>query len=924
MPRITLDSQSLLIDNRRIWLVGAGIDYARVPDPLWADRIAAARQAGFNTIITGCPWLVHEPRRGRYVFTGQGDVRRFVEECVKAGMYVVLKVGPFIGGTYDGGGLPSWMREIEGIALRESNDAYLERAGLFLRKVLSVVSDLQIDAARPGGIIAVQVEQSWQCSNDHAAHAYLGELARHVRENGFAVPILTANNLWAETPDTIETWTGWDALLAHLRQFRAVHSERPRFVSGFDVGQPIVWGAPAPSSKSADDIVHRLAQTLAAGAQPMVTPFHAGSNFGFLGGRLPGRPDGFIASCAGAGAPLGEAGVRGDRYDRVKRLASFATHFGFVFAELEPDYHPVAMAVDRPAEGASKRATASPVSVVPLRGAQGHVVFVFADPASRDQSAHLLLDRGLDVSVHLGDQGVGWYLVDVDLGGRGRLDFANLCPFALVDRSILVMFGPEKSPAVVSLNDSVIETTVPSGAKPRVIRHQDLTLVICSQQQIDATYVDDKRIYIGAAGLDAQGQPIPRAGYSHITVVSASDESETSRVSAPAPKLPPTKLDKWLASPCDAQADGSSPRFATLNGPETLDTCGAPAGYGWYRVLLKSDSAKKRLVCLPDIGNRLHLFVNGELQAIAGPGPGGAGQVLELKLDKGANAVVGLADHTGRFSDGNDFGRRKGWFGHMYEIKPVRTTRGKVIEGEPKNPFAIRKFILGQSDGRMTSDRQASWSFDFRRKNAVVIDVQNVQSPGMFILNDQPLYWYAGALGETCIRFAVDPTKVEQFRRGSNELRFAPDPDYAKGAEEMIAGLSLYEAVENLTEKASWGFARWEPPQERAFHALEKSPRSVKGRPCWWRTTFTARDTALPMWFDTDGLSKGQVFVNGQNVGRYFTATADGKKVGPQTRLYIPEPWVKPGVENEAIIFDEHGFDPSHTRIEYNVEGEFG
>jgi beta-galactosidase len=52
------------------------------------------------------------------------------------------------------------------------------------------------------------------------------------------------------------------------------------------------------------------------------------------------------------------------------------------------------------------------------------------------------------------------------------------------------------------------------------------------------------------------------------------------------------------------------------------------------------------------------------------------------------------------------------------------------------------------------------------------------------------------------------------------------------------------------------------------------------------------------VYFDMSGYSKGIVYVNGHNLGRYWNA-------GPQKRLYCPGPWLKKG-ENEIIVFDLH------------------
>lgn len=78
-------------------------------------------------------------------------------------------------------------------------------------------------------------------------------------------------------------------------------------------------------------------------------------------------------------------------------------------------------------------------------------------------------------------------------------------------------------------------------------------------------------------------------------------------------------------------------------------------------------------------------------------------------------------------------------------------------------------------------------------------------------------------------------------------------------------------------------------------------PRSLPFRntlclgPCFYRGTFNLSrpgDTFL----DTSQLSKGQLWVNGHALGRFW-------KIGPQKTLYVPGPWLKQGA-NEVIIFD--------------------
>ncbi len=49
-------------------------------------------------------------------------------------------------------------------------------------------------------------------------------------------------------------------------------------------------------------------------------------------------------------------------------------------------------------------------------------------------------------------------------------------------------------------------------------------------------------------------------------------------------------------------------------------------------------------------------------------------------------------------------------------------------------------------------------------------------------------------------------------------------------------------------------------------------------------------------YFDLSGYQKGVIWVNGHNLGRYWS-------IGPQQRLYCPAPWLKKG-ENNIVVFE--------------------
>jgi len=55
-------------------LVSAGMEYARVPRALWADRLLRLKRAGFNCIEVYTFWNFHEPHEGQFDFSGDHDL----------------------------------------------------------------------------------------------------------------------------------------------------------------------------------------------------------------------------------------------------------------------------------------------------------------------------------------------------------------------------------------------------------------------------------------------------------------------------------------------------------------------------------------------------------------------------------------------------------------------------------------------------------------------------------------------------------------------------------------------------------------------------------------------------------------------------------------------------------------------------------
>lgn len=489
MPTITNDGRSFLVDGRRVWLVSGRLPYARLPRETWADRIHQAKLAGLNTIETPIFWSRHEPRPGRFDFTGDNDLRHFVDLVGKAGLYCILGLGPYVGAGYDMGGLPPWL---SGLSLRSGNGPFLEASSRFFNAVSDQIKGWQITAPGTGGpIILVQCESHWTCGHDVQAAAYLGELTRYIREAGISVPIVNSNNLWQSIEGQIDGWSGDGPMLGTMRQLASINHGQPRLVIELGLSPRDAWGHEPSSAPDPGHVLRRLCEITAGGGQFNLTTFCSGTNFGFAGGKLNTGIGDFATSTANAGAIIDETGTPTPALQSVRRIATAASRFARVFANLDPTYQPIV---------ADPAGRSGVCSVVHAAGAQGAVAFLFGDDPQgakpQRRTLNLLLNDGSELPASVMSNGVAWCLFDVNVSGRSRLDYANISALGHAGRS-LVLFGPAGAQAIVSVNGSPLEAEVPDGGPPVVLDHEGLTLVILDEAQADATFITDDAVFVG-------------------------------------------------------------------------------------------------------------------------------------------------------------------------------------------------------------------------------------------------------------------------------------------------------------------------------------------------------------------------------------------------------------------------------------------
>lgn len=923
MPTLTYDAQSFLLDGRRLWITGCVLQYTRVPREEWAERIHAAKLCGFNTIVTSAIWQVHEPRPGQYDFESGADLRHFLELCQRAGVYCIVKLGPYVGEDFDAGGLPTWLLRRDEVQLRAANGPFLEACSRYFSALADQIKDLQVTVAgAQNPLLAVQLESAWTCGDETAAEAYLGELARYTREAGFAVPTLNANNLWQGLEGDVDTWVGREQTIATLRQLSSVVTDKPKIISRFELNEPICWGSDGTSDLHPLAIQRRLAEVLAGGGQFVVSPLTPGIAFGFGAGRFALGDQNFCVPSPVGASPLDEAGAPADAYGPIRRIASFSNNFSKVFSVREPDYHPTTLDPTIAPSGKDPR-----FIVLDTRGPQGRVAFIMSEEPAKDAKslpkkriASLLLAGGERLNVDLGSQAVAWVLFDYHLAGRVVLSYSTLNAFASFGTSF-VCYGQAGSTGEVAINGSPLAVTVPKGKDPLVVEHEGATIVVCNEAQIDTCFVADDAVYIGVAGVAPDGSPIPVPGVKHAHWINKTGRHDKVVIDGAPPARATAKsisLADWKTAPAQDYAEGSSPRYAAIDGPGDLIDLGVPFGYGWYKLEMSATAAKKLKLTMPEAGDRIQFFKDGESLGVFGKGPGAEAEPLALSLKKGTQTIVALADNLGRASEGMHLDERKGLFGHLWETTPLKVGKPKVEPLDPVDLLAWKTPLWELRPGDTTSSERLTWSFVHRKKSPVILRYTDLTRRVLLLINDEPVQLFDRPGTGTRV-FTSD-----ELNRGNNTFQITlieETEDDAATLKELASVFAFEEGTNCATEKAKWAFAKWEPPAPTAYREPTKSEfSSTASTPTWWKTRIELPEEVAesPVYLEPKGLTKGQIYVNGRHVSSYFVAERPGasaKAVGPQSRYLLPKAWLEPGTLNEIILFDEQGGNPTNAKL---------
>jgi len=158
---VSYDGKSWIINGDRILFIAGSIHYPRSSVGMWDGLMKTALDNGINIIDTYVFWDLHEPVKGQYNFADNADLVGFLKTAMNNGLYVNLRVGPYVCGEWNFGGIPGWVKNIPGIVFRDYNQPWMTEMQNFVTYIVNLMKTNKMFGPQGGPVIMAQVENEY-------------------------------------------------------------------------------------------------------------------------------------------------------------------------------------------------------------------------------------------------------------------------------------------------------------------------------------------------------------------------------------------------------------------------------------------------------------------------------------------------------------------------------------------------------------------------------------------------------------------------------------------------------------------------------------------------------------------------------------------------------------------------------------------
>ncbi|KIM43038.1 glycoside hydrolase family 35 protein [Hebeloma cylindrosporum] len=338
--QVQFDNYSLILRGQRIFLHSGEFHTFRLPVPsLWPDILEKIKAAGMNAVSVYTHMGLINPAPGVIDFEGFRALQPLYDAAKAAGIWIVLRPGPYINAETTAGGIAHWATSEVAGQLRTNSSDWSEAWQAYIQGIIKVTVPNQISAGGP--VIAIQVDNEY--TQNPVSHAgYFAELEAAYAQSDVVVPLTYndpgegrnfINGTGAVDLYGMDSYpqgfdcshpTVWKPAITNYQQYHAeVNPSQPWYIPEFQGGSYDAWGPTAPGYGpcrvlTGPDFQSVFNLQLWASNAKLINyyMFYGGTSWGAI--PFPG-----VYTSYDYGASLTESRELTPKYDELKRQSLF-------------------------------------------------------------------------------------------------------------------------------------------------------------------------------------------------------------------------------------------------------------------------------------------------------------------------------------------------------------------------------------------------------------------------------------------------------------------------------------------------------------------------------------------------------------------------------------------------------------------------
>ncbi|TFK52650.1 glycoside hydrolase family 35 protein [Heliocybe sulcata] len=178
------DNYSLVLNGQRIFLYSGEFHTWRLPVPsLWPDILQKVKAAGLNGISVYTHWGLNNPSPGVIDFEDYRGLQPLFEAAKEAGIWIVLRPGPYINAETTAGGIAHWVTSQVAGMLRTNASDYTASWQDYIHGIINETANYQITEGGP------VIDNEYTQYGFAGAAGYFADLEADYHNSSVVVPL---------------------------------------------------------------------------------------------------------------------------------------------------------------------------------------------------------------------------------------------------------------------------------------------------------------------------------------------------------------------------------------------------------------------------------------------------------------------------------------------------------------------------------------------------------------------------------------------------------------------------------------------------------------------------------------------------------------------------------------------------------------